>query len=884
MNLIYRAQFVKLLGYLSVAFFAAVFISGCGVEKKESDYQSHLDVAQSYFDSGQFRAAMIEARNALQKAPQNINAQLMLAKTFNQIGSYGQTVTLLEAVEDNKQTEYLITLSKAYLFRAKFRSAIELLEPNLSLFEGEKLLDAINILADCQVGIQQYVQAEKLYLKILQSNPSHAKARIGLAIVYKAQKRIDKYNEIIGDITDNPEKGIDEKVFLARIYTGDGEFEKAEALLSEVLPALPATDIMTPERVNVLTLMAEVLTRQGRMVEAQRYSQIVAEEFPSNDELRQKYQDAAKLFEDKDYAAAQKLLLEILQEAPQLEDANVLLGMTYLLQGDTKKADEIFESNIDFERVNDKVKQVVSMNSLKLNKPEAVYKQLNRFVDTIENDRLQSIYSLSAFALGKKVEAIAAINKAIEIAPQNERYYLIHARILAGNNFDDPEAAVNAMKKGLSILPANLVLSKSLVQFYLDLGRNAEAEKFVGELKKQHPKSVNSHLIDGFFHLRINDNNAALKGFRQAAKIDSKHVDAITGIALSYLRTGQWVEAEKYYLTLIELIPAVEAVYIQYLYVKDKLGKKAEAEKFLLTLLEKDGINLNLFKVLARVGVADKNAPTIELLLERLKKYIEPDSSVIDNKINIGVYQGASIGLADIYYQNGNMNQARSTITRALDYGDSPRLQVILFRVEVEMKNFDAAKKIAEGMIEKDNAVAQMLFGELAHRQGDKTLALDHYRDSWQLRKTDVIAGRIHQYLKENDGDEARDFEQEWLRALPNSIAALMHASISLITQANYVEAIELLEKLLKISPEDVTALNNIAWSYNELGDKKALEFAKKAASLAPENPDVLDTYGWILYKQGNIEEAIKVLESAVKLSPNNSVIKAHLEEVKQRR
>jgi len=45
-----------------------------------------------------------------------------------------------------------------------------------------------------------------------------------------------------------------------------------------------------------------------------------------------------------------------------------------------------------------------------------------------------------------------------------------------------------------------------------------------------------------------------------------------------------------------------------------------------------------------------------------------------------------------------------------------------------------------------------------------------------------------------------------------------------------------------------------------------------------PTGGAVADTYGWALFKKGDIAEAISVLKLAVKLLPNDK-IKAHLEE-----
>jgi len=52
---------------------------------------------------------------------------------------------------------------------------------------------------------------------------------------------------------------------------------------------------------------------------------------------------------------------------------------------------------------------------------------------------------------------------------------------------------------------------------------------------------------------------------------------------------------------------------------------------------------------------------------------------------------------------------------------------------------------------------------------------------------------------------------------------------------------------------------------------------AEKAVRLAPENGMVLDTYGWILFKQGRNGEAIVKLREALAALPDHPIVLYHL-------
>jgi len=86
-------------------------------------------------------------------------------------------------------------------------------------------------------------------------------------------------------------------------------------------------------------------------------------------------------------------------------------------------------------------------------------------------------------------------------------------------------------------------------------------------------------------------------------------------------------------------------------------------------------------------------------------------------------------------------------------------------------------------------------------------------------------------------------------------------------------------EKVVAASPDFVPALNNLAYIYaDKLNDlKRASELAQKARSLAPTNPSVLDTLGWITYKQGGYQQAADLLSQSAAKSPDNPDIQFHL-------
>ena len=60
-------------------------------------------------------------------------------------------------------------------------------------------------------------------------------------------------------------------------------------------------------------------------------------------------------------------------------------------------------------------------------------------------------------------------------------------------------------------------------------------------------------------------------------------------------------------------------------------------------------------------------------------------------------------------------------------------------------------------------------------------------------------------------------------------------------------------------------------------GDERALLLARRAYENAPGNPEIADTFGWILLANGENSEAVSVLSESARSLPNNPTVQYHL-------
>lgn len=95
----------------------------------------------------------------------------------------------------------------------------------------------------------------------------------------------------------------------------------------------------------------------------------------------------------------------------------------------------------------------------------------------------------------------------------------------------------------------------------------------------------------------------------------------------------------------------------------------------------------------------------------------------------------------------------------------------------------------------------------------------------------------------------------------------------------NKEATISAMQKVLEIDGNHVQALNYLAFTYAELGQnlEMAEKLVRQATELQPNDGYILDTLGWVLFKRGKTGEAIRILEAAYKIQPDESIIAEHL-------
>jgi len=138
------------------------------------------------------------------------------------------------------------------------------------------------------------------------------------------------------------------------------------------------------------------------------------------------------------------------------------------------------------------------------------------------------------------------------------------------------------------------------------------------------------------------------------------------------------------------------------------------------------------------------------------------------------------------------------------------------------------------------------------------------------------------QILSENGrNEEALALLSEALTKLPGSAALLYARAMAAVNDDNLSLAEQDLRTIIQNDPENAMALNALGYTLSERTDRQreALRLIETALELAPENPAILDSMGWVLFKLGRAEEGLPYLRRAVDAEPHPEMV-AHLVEV----
>ncbi len=135
--------------------------------------------------------------------------------------------------------------------------------------------------------------------------------------------------------------------------------------------------------------------------------------------------------------------------------------------------------------------------------------------------------------------------------------------------------------------------------------------------------------------------------------------------------------------------------------------------------------------------------------------------------------------------------------------------------------------------------------------------------------------------IDEGHNDEAAILLNSSIVAFPNNIQLLFLRSVLSQNLNDLVLMEQDLRKIIQLDPANPVAYNSLGYTLADRTDRyqEAYELIARAFELAPNDPAIIDSMGWVQYRLGMYEEAQKNLARAYELYPDHEVA-AHLGEV----
>ena len=119
------------------------------------------------------------------------------------------------------------------------------------------------------------------------------------------------------------------------------------------------------------------------------------------------------------------------------------------------------------------------------------------------------------------------------------------------------------------------------------------------------------------------------------------------------------------------------------------------------------------------------------------------------------------------------------------------------------------------------------------------------------------------------------------LNKFPNETDLLFARVLYYDSQSNPDGSERDLKQIISMQPEDSRALNHLGYMLADQTTRheEALELIERAIAISPDDPAIIDSLGWALYKVGRYEEALVQMRRAFAAFPDDEVA-SHLGEV----
>ncbi len=372
---------------------------------------------------------------------------------------------------------------------------------------------------------------------------------------------------------------------------------------------------------------------------------------------------------------------------------------------------------------------------------------------------------------------------------------------------------------------------------------------------------------------RHSDKKAVQRLIDRVAKPYDELPEAHFAMGLAAANADDLMRAQNEFQKALQQRPdweAAELAYAQLLARTTPAGAIESLSEFLARKPDARDARLTL----ARLLISERNYEAARTQFDQLLKD-SPDNPDV-------VYPVAMLAL-----QQGDTASARAQFEKLLksNFADRSTVHFFLGQIEEEQKKPDLAlehyRQVTAGdqYIAARGRAAQILLRQEKIDEARELLRTT--RGSTPAEKTQLILAEAQLLREAGRGDESYALLEAALAKQPDNPELLYETALAAERQGKPLVLEKHLGHLLELKPDHAHALNAFGYSLAERNIRlaEAHKLITRALMLAPQDPFIMDSMGWVLFRQGKLPEALKTLETAygIKADPE---IAAHLGEV----
>ena len=528
---------------------------------------------------------------------------------------------------------------------------------------------------------------------------------------------------------------------------------------------------------------------------------------------------------------------------------------------------------------------------------EAAAQQIEKFPD--RNN--VSFHLASANLFLRKRDAMAAmisLRDALAVDPKSSAAHMAMGDLYLFQK--DAKQAAEEYKKAADLAPIRSTERLKYAAFKSATSDAEEARKIANEMTRQVPDYLPGWVLLAELASKDKKYDEALSLLENVFGRDPEYVDGRRLQSQVLMEKGETKKALQVLQQLDKTYSGVPLIKYQLAAAYLKNNNVNEAKLALEQAVSSNPNYLDAISMLAEINIRTGHSDlAIEPLTRMLRTYPEqrraamllataygaldrPDdaAAVLQEQARLAPNDPnpySALGLT--YRQAKRYDEARQQFEKAKQLDpNNVALLTQLVELDLQQKRFDAARQRIRSQFQggPDSAGAHFLEARVLAAEGKWDGVEDEVRQTLKLAPNlpgayDLL---VQAYIETNKLPQAVKELKELLAKEPKNSSALMTLGLVYERMKDYPNERDVYEKVLSIDPNSVPALNNLACLYSEqLNDlNKAYDLARKAHELQPQEASAGDTLGWVLYKRGDYQQALSILQNSAQAGDNPEI------------